>query len=62
MDPNATVKLIVEAIEDHDWGQAEDLLLDLRDWMRKGGFPPNPEMTIKLVDTLAVHMDLVHGG
>jgi len=61
MDPNVAVNLIVDALGDHRWEDAESVLIDLRDWMRKGGFPPDQEMTIKLLDELAVHLDLVHG-
>lgn len=40
MDPDATLSLIFEGYDTHDFDKARRAALDLLDWLRKGGFPP----------------------
>ena len=40
MDPEATLKLAQEAIDNHDWEEALYLLADYRAWRSDGGFQP----------------------
>ena len=40
MDPNACLDMIVDAIESNDWEEAYYSMVDLRAWLRAGGFPP----------------------
>lgn len=41
MDPNATLKLLLDAFHDSDREAAFDAIENLMDWMTKGGFLPN---------------------
>ena len=41
MDPNATVRLILEAICDGDMGEADYLRRELVAWVKSGGFEPS---------------------
>jgi hypothetical protein len=38
MDPTATLLMAFEALEDWELGTASDLLHDLAEWRKKGGF------------------------
>jgi len=45
MDPNATLKLALEAIEEKDREAAVEALEALANWLDKGGFFPKPPHT-----------------
>ena len=40
MDPNATLELIVEAMDSEYKGGLHEAMTDLWDWLQKGGFAP----------------------
>jgi hypothetical protein len=40
MDPDSTVRAILEAIASHHFEEAADLADELLTWLRQGGFPP----------------------
>lgn len=40
MDPDACLRRLEEAIEDGDLEEAKHALQDLREWLRRGGYPP----------------------
>lgn len=40
MDPNACYKQILADIDSYSYGDANDGLQALLDWIKKGGFPP----------------------
>lgn len=40
MDPNATLRLIAECLEDRDYGSALESCFDLKRWIANGGFQP----------------------
>lgn len=40
MDPTATFRLMLEALEDNDSEAYADAWRDLRSWLRRGGFAP----------------------
>lgn len=40
MDPNATLRLIEEALVDNDWDYVDELCFELYDWLGRGGFEP----------------------
>lgn len=52
MDPNATVDRIVEAFGSGDAEEGLAALEDLREWLRRGGFPPDEEHQRRLDDAL----------
>lgn len=41
MDPNATLRLILEALDNGETPEAAQSARDLMDWIDKDGFPPN---------------------
>jgi hypothetical protein len=41
MDPNATFKALTQACKDKDFVAMNDHASSLRDWLDKGGFPPD---------------------
>ena len=41
MDPLETWKAIMTCMETGDWAEAENNILDLREWLNKEGFPPD---------------------
>lgn len=41
MDPDATIELLFDAFHENDRDQAEQCLLDLLNWIKKGGFLPS---------------------
>ncbi|MDB5388252.1 MAG: hypothetical protein JWM11_3898 [Planctomycetaceae bacterium] len=41
MDPNATLRDLLEALKGRDWDLVQELSEALLTWMRNGGFPPN---------------------
>jgi hypothetical protein len=41
MDPNATVHMIREAVQDGDAEEAAYLRSELREWVARGGFEPS---------------------
>lgn len=47
MDPQACWERIKEALRDGDREEAQYALQDLAEWIRKGGFLPNPDMEKK---------------
>lgn len=40
MDPNATLREILEALAQRDWDRVQELSEALLTWMEKRGFPP----------------------
>lgn len=40
MDPQATIRDLVDAVSEHDWDRVDELAAALLTWMGKGGFPP----------------------
>jgi len=40
MDPDATARLIAEALRRHDHESARSAAKDLREWLERGGFEP----------------------
>lgn len=40
MDPNATLRDLLEALKDRDWDLVQELSDALLAWMGNGGFPP----------------------
>ena len=40
MDPQATLKALLEALEESDWDTARELALALQNWLDRDGFPP----------------------
>jgi hypothetical protein len=40
MDPNATLRDLLEALKDRDWDRVQELSQSLLSWMGNGGFPP----------------------
>ena len=40
MDPQATLKALLEALKESDWDTARELALALQNWLDRGGFPP----------------------
>ena len=40
IDPDATFAMILENIVQEEWSDAATNAENLRDWMKKGGFPP----------------------
>lgn len=40
MDPNATLRDLLEALKDRDWDLVQELSEALLTWMGNGGFPP----------------------
>jgi hypothetical protein len=44
MYPNACARRILDAIEVDDVEEAEEALLDLQEWLAKGGFPPHADL------------------
>lgn len=40
MDPNATLREMIEAAEQNDWPTYRELSLSLFNWIAKGGFIP----------------------
>lgn len=41
MDPNATLELFFDALDEHDFDAAEQHYTDLCAWLAKGGFEPD---------------------
>ena len=41
MDPNETLRIIAEALDDGDYAEAREFAINLEDWLHKGGFAPN---------------------
>lgn len=60
MDPNATVNLIADALDDGDWEGAHQSLTDLRDWIRGGGSPPDQMHQTALLSALKAHFSMKH--
>ena len=46
MDPNATLRRILEGIYDDDWDEACAASHDLHRWLSRGGFAPDWESLI----------------
>ena len=42
MDPNAALRLLMEALEDKDREAAVEAMDALRQWINRGGFLPDP--------------------
>jgi hypothetical protein len=42
MDPNATVRMLLEALQDGDREQLEEACSHLGIWLLRGGFMPDP--------------------
>lgn len=42
MDPNAALRLLLEALAEHDRAAAVEALETLREWLLNGGFLPAP--------------------
>ena len=40
MDPDDSLSMILEDIVNEEWSDAATNAENLRDWMKKGGFPP----------------------
>ena len=40
MDPQATLKALLDAQEENDWGTARELALALQNWLDRDGFAP----------------------
>lgn len=40
MDPQVVWELLLDAYCDHDWDAVEEHATALREWLEKGGFPP----------------------
>ena len=40
MDPQAAWDQLLAAYAEGDWDRIEELALALKEWLRKGGFPP----------------------
>ena len=40
MDPDACLSMILDCVAAEEWTEAAQHAEDLREWMRKGGFPP----------------------
>ena len=40
MDPDACFSMILDCVAAEDWAGAAQHAEDLREWLRKGGFPP----------------------
>ncbi len=40
MDPDAALRMLLEALEDQDHEQVMELTEGLRSWLHGGGFPP----------------------
>lgn len=40
MDPQATLRDLLAALEDRDWDRIDELSEALLQWMERGGFPP----------------------
>ena len=40
MDPQVVWEQLLDAYVDHDWDAVEEHAAALRDWLEKGGFPP----------------------
>lgn len=57
MDPQATWDQLLCAYATGDWDQVEESAVALRDWLRKGGFPPvvlgNPALSPEFEHALA---------
>lgn len=43
MDPKATIERARQAAHAHDWAEVNAALDDLQEWVRKGGFAPEPQ-------------------
>ncbi len=41
MDPNATWKLFLDCLVEEEFSEAKQHLADLREWLFKGGHPPD---------------------
>ncbi len=40
MDPDETLRALLDALKEHRWNEVETCAKDLSLWLRKGGFPP----------------------
>jgi hypothetical protein len=50
MDPNATLRRIMELLDNQCRSEAPDALRDLADWLDRGGFFPHAAMMTRTVD------------
>lgn len=41
MDPNACLKRVVDAFRDDDVAECDEAMIDLANWLEKGGFAPS---------------------
>ena len=76
MDPQATIKRIMDAREANDADELESAMTDLWEWLERGGFPPVVKSigvypgghAVKWIGALGalviqtVHPDSVHSG
>jgi hypothetical protein len=54
MDPNAAYDLLVEALRNGYREEAREYARNLRDWISRGGFPPDaPDAQDKITEALA---------
>lgn len=58
MDPTACLLRLMEAIQDQDFDEAKAALLDLHNWLNRGGFLP----TIASVGPVNTHLSTWHIG
>ncbi len=49
MDPTATAQFIIDALKEGDIPTAAMAMEDLENWLKKGGFPPQPNVLAKLL-------------
>lgn len=61
MDPNAALRRWRTAITDGDFEEARDALQDLKEWLRRGGFPPTLPMTPKEKTQLGIDGPVRYG-
>lgn len=46
MDPDATLEMLLSAIEDKDWEAVAQYAIALHEWIKNGGFPPETVFTL----------------
>lgn len=49
MDPDAAAKFIIDSLKEGDLPQAGMATEELIEWLKRGGFPPRPELLAELL-------------
>ena len=57
MDPEATIKAIVDYLDDGEIDEAYYLIEALQEWIEEGGYV-TPQLTLEIVRTLRITLEL----